>query len=82
MWKNNSASLFVYVLFRQLADLACHTHCSLVNKSLKMIDYGGLFLMNPGLFVCGTQDNEQHETPIFSDTYGETPWHITNIHIP
>lgn len=47
-----------------------------------MIDYGGLFRMNPSLFACGTQDNEQHETSIFSATYGETPWHITNVHIP
>lgn len=47
-----------------------------------MIDYGGLFLMNQGLFVCGTQGNKQHDAPIFSATYGETPWHITAIHIP
>lgn len=47
-----------------------------------MIDYGGLFLMNLGLFVCGTQGNEQHEIPIFSATYGETPWHTANIHVP
>lgn len=72
----------VRVLLRQLADLACHTRCFLVNKSLKMIDYGGLFLMNPVLFVCGTQGSEQHDAPIFSATYGETPWHITTIHIP
>lgn len=67
---------------RQLADLACHTHCSLVNKSLKMIDYGGLLLADPVLFVCGTQGNKQHDAPIFSATYGETPGHIINIHIP
>lgn len=38
-----------------------------------MIDYGGLFLKNQGLFVCGTQGNERHNAPIFSATYGWNP---------
>lgn len=61
------------VLLRQLADLACHTCLSTVNTSLKMIDSGGLFLMNWGLFVCGVQGNGRRYAPIVSATYGETP---------
>ena len=57
-----SACVCVFYLDSWLISLV--SRCSLVNKGLKEIDYGSLFLMTLVLFMCGTQGSEQSAVSI------------------